>query len=388
MLAAMTMATNVIDLDTRKKRPATDKDLEILMRMVERLDNVPISGALVTPQDIPERECDWYTLATSIKNSTKHITCGAIGEQGVKDAVQMAQYALGDEVDFKDRPFVSFWVLTMPPLMVDRITAGVLIEASKQGAPTMISSGGILGMSSPITVESAAVHTHAENIACIALAQLVNPGCPVVYTSFVRSMDMKSTTVSMASPEFAMLKSIMGQLGRYLNLPTRMPAMLRDAKMLDAQAGFETGMVGTLGAFASDMQDSMQLDMDMVVDFADLLFCDESMGQIRRMARGVEFSEKNLALDVMKKVGHGGSFLSQLHTVRNYKKELWTGKLVAKGTWDNWMADGELDIRDRAIKATRQMIEENKEMTFLDKEIEEKIDEVAKQATLRNKKNR
>lgn len=385
MLSAMTMATNVIDLDTREKRPATDEDLEILMRIIERLENVKISGAPVTPQDVPQKVCDWYTLATSLKNSTKHLTVGAVREEGVKDAIKMASLALGDGESFKDRPFVSFWILTMPPLMVDDITAGVLVEASKQGAPTMISSGGILGLTSPVTVEGAAVHTHAEILACITLAQMTNPGTPVVYTSFVRGMDMKTSSVAMASPEFAMLKSIMGELGRFLELPTRMPAMLRDAKILDAQAGFETGMVGTIGAFASDMQDSMQFDMDMVVDFADLLYCNECMGQIRRMARGVELTEDKLALDVMKEVGHGGNFLDQMHTAMNFRKEIWRGKLVAKGNWDDWMKNGGLDIKEKAIEAVRKMIEENKDMKFLDKEVEKQIDDVAYQASLRHK---
>ena len=80
----------------------------------------------------------------------------------------------------------------------------------------------------------------------------------------------------------------MAQMGRSLDLPIRMPGMLRDAKLLDAQAGFETGMVSALKGLVADLMDGMQLDSDLVVDYADLIFCDDCMGAVKRLARSLE----------------------------------------------------------------------------------------------------
>ena len=133
---------------------------------------------------------------------------------------------------------------------------------------------------------------------------------------------MRSGNISMACPEFGILKVAMAQMGLFLDLPIRMPAMLRDAKVMDAQAGFETGMIATTAGLIADLMDSMQLDMDMVVDFPDLLFCDECMAGIHRMAREVIVDEASLAIDTMKEVGPGGTFLSQDHTVQHFRQEI------------------------------------------------------------------
>lgn len=376
-LAAMTMATNVIDIDTGKKRSATNRDLELLTRVLEKLDTVTMASALITPQDVPMQASDWFTWATSIKNTTKHITGGAVGKEGVRDAIKMAIAAVGSEEEFYKRPFISFWVLTMPPMTVDENTSNVLIEASLNKVPSVISSGGILGISSPISVESAIIHTHAETLACIALSQLVKEGAPVIYSSYVRSMDMKTLSVAMSSPESAIMKGIMAQLGKYVGLPTKMPANLRDAKVLDAQAGFETGMVGSVGALTCDFIVSMQLDMDLVVDYADLVYSDECMQQLQRLVRPLDWSDKKLAYKNMKEVGHGGSFLGSKHTVKNFKKEIWRPTITERGNWQSWQSQGGKDIRTVALEKVKSMIEEIKDLEILPKEVRDQIDQIA-----------
>lgn len=380
-LAAMTMATNVIDVDTGEKRPATNRDLELLTRILEKLDTVTMASALITPQNVPMQASDWFTWATSIKNTTKHITGGAVGKEGVRDAIKMAIEAVGSEEEFFKRPFISFWVLTVPPMRVDENTSNVLIEASLNKVPSVISSGGILGISSPISVESAIIHTHAETLACIALSQIVKEGAPVIYSSYVRSMDMRTLTISMSSPESAIMKGIMSQLGKYIGLPTKMPANLRDAKVLDAQAGFETGMVGAIGALACDFIVAMQLDMDLVVDYADLVYSNECMRQLQRLVRPLDWSDKKLAYEDMKKVGHGGSFLGSKNTVKNFKKEIWIPTITERGNWKSWQDNGGKDIRQVSHEKVKSIIEEVKDLEILSKDVRDKIDEIANNST-------
>ncbi|MFQ5484706.1 MAG: trimethylamine methyltransferase family protein [Desulfobacterales bacterium] len=235
-LACMTMAVNVIDPYTRQKRPATNADLAALTQMADRLENIRVNGGLVTPQEVPGEFNDWYTWATTIKNTTKHITGGMTGARCVQDAAKMGTIALGGEKLFRERPFISGWVLTLPPFAIDPESLEALMEMSRWKMPIMLSSGPILGTSSPVTIAGAIAQAHAEILGCMVVSQLLNPGAPIVYTSFARGMDMKSGNISMACPEFGILKVAMAQMGRYLDLPVRMPSMLRDSKMLDAQA--------------------------------------------------------------------------------------------------------------------------------------------------------
>lgn len=376
-LAAMTMATAVIDPYTRKKRKATNEDLKNLTKILEVMDTVSIASGLVTPQDVPLESSDWYTWATTIKNTSKHITGGVVGKEGVRDAIEMASLAAGSREAFLERPFISFWVLTSPPMKLDKDPLDVLIESSVHKVPLVISSGGILGISSPITIEGAIIHTHAETLASIALTQLVNQGTPVIYSSYVRSMNMQSMSVLMSSPETAIMKSCMAELGKFLDLPTKMPANLRDAKLLDAQAGFETGMVGTIGALSCDFIVAMQLDMDLVVDFADLPYSNECMSQLQRLVRGLEFTDKKIGMKNIIDTGHGGSYLNSKHTAKNFRKELWVGDLTERGNWNSWQKEGGKDILEKSSERAIELLERLKNVELLDAETRKKIDMIA-----------
>lgn len=376
-LACMTMAVSVIDPYTGKKRPATDKDLGDLTRIADQLEHVRINGGLVTPQDVPNAFNDWYTWATTLKYTNKHITGGVLGARCVRDAAKMASIALGGEELFRNRPFISGWVLTLPPLGIDKESLDALMEMSRLNIPSMLSSGPILGTSSPITIAGTIAQAHAEILACLVVSQLVNPGAPVVYTSFARGIDMKTGTISMACPEFGILKVGMAQMGRFLDMPVRMPSMLRDAKVLDAQAGFETGMIGTVTGLVADMMDSMQLDMDMVVDFADLLFCNDCMAGVERFVKELVVNEETIAFDVIKDVGHGGSFLGHRHTFSNFRKELWMPELLERRNWDSWERDGSRPIYDVARGRMLEMLE-TEFPRLLSPEAEEEIDAIVR----------
>jgi trimethylamine--corrinoid protein Co-methyltransferase len=378
-LSCMTMAVNVIDPHTRQRRPATIADLAALTRIADRLEHIGVNGGLVTPQEVPGAFNDWYTWATTIKNTTKHITGGMLGARCVQDAARMGAIALGSEERFREKPFISGWVLTLPPFGIDTESLDALMEMSRWKIPAILSSGPILGTSSPVTIAGTIALAHAEILGCLVVHQLVNPGAPVVYTSFARGVDMRSGNISMACPEFGILKVAMAQMGRFLDLPIRMPAMLRDAKVVDAQAGFETGMIATTTGLIADLMDSMQLDMDMVVDFPDLIFCNECMAGISRMAREVVVDTDSLALEAMREIGPGGNFLANPHTFKNFKSQLWMPALFERRNWDAWERDGSLDVFAAAEKKVLAMLSEPFE-PLLSEEDEAAIDAVVEKA--------
>ncbi|MBT7890896.1 MAG: trimethylamine methyltransferase, partial [Deltaproteobacteria bacterium] len=193
--------------------------------------------------------------------------------------------------------------------------------------------------------------------------------------SFARGVDMVTGNISMACPEFGILKGCMAQMGRFLDLPVRMPSMLRDSKILDAQAGFETGMIGTTTGFVADIMDSMQLDMDLVVEYPDLVFCNECMAAIKRITREVTVNDETLAFETIKSVGPGGSHLATPHTFENFRNELWHPNLIERRNWDKWEQDGSLNIFEVAEKKVLDMLKSQPEKKLTDK-IENAIDQV------------
>jgi trimethylamine--corrinoid protein Co-methyltransferase len=240
---------------------------------------------------------------------------------------------------------------------MDTASLEAMMEMNRHNIPIMLSSGPILGSTSPVTIPGMIAQAHAEILACITLSQLINPGAPLVYTSFARGMNMKTSNISMAGPEFAVLKVAMAQMGLWLDFPVRMPSMLRDSKLLDAQAGFETGMVGTLSSFNADIMDAMQLDTDLVVDYPDLVFCDDCMAFIRHALRPVKVNSESLAFDAIKEVGPGGNYLTSQHTFQHFKEELWHSDLFDHDNWENWKNKGSKTIRDKALEKTYNLLE-------------------------------
>jgi len=378
VLAAMVEATQVIDMYDRKKRSATNEDLAIMTSVLENLDNVGVASPPITPQDVPQAVTDWYTWATSLSYTTKHITGPAPGKQSVQDTIKMASLAAGSEEEFLNRPFLSFWILTTPPMKTEQLTLEGLIEASKNKIPMLISSGPITGVTAPVTIAGSTAMAHAEILSCLTLSQLVNPGAPAVYTSFARSFDMKTGNISMASPEFAILKVTMGQMGDYLGMATSMPGMLRDSKLLDGQTGFETGITGMASGLASDVIVGMQFDMDKVVDYADFVYCDECMAQVKRLAKELVVDEKTLAKDVVNERGQDGNYLRATHTVKNFRKEIWQPKLFERRTWTPWEDEGALDIKEKALEKVKEMAAEA--APVVDEETKKKMKEIAEQA--------
>lgn len=375
-LACMTMAVNVIDPFSGEKRLATDEDLANLTTLADQLPGISVNGGLVTPQDVPGAYNDWYTWATTIKNTTKHITGGMLGKQCVRDAVKMCALAMDcSEEKVLERPPISGWLLTLPPLSHDLESLDAAIEMAKLKIPMMLSSGPITGVTAPVTIAGCIAQTNAEILAVIALTQLINPGAPLVYTSFARSTNMASGDISMSSPEFGILKVAMAQMGRSYDLPIRMPSMLRDTKILDAQAGFETGMIGSVTAYGADLMDSMQLDMDLVVDFPDLVFCNECIGAIERLTREVVVDESTLALDTIEQVGIGGEFLSNAHTFKNFRANLWMPKIIERRNWEVWAQQGKQSVIDKATTIVRDMLN-NPPAKLLSEEVEAAIDKV------------
>ena len=255
------------------------------------------------------------------------------------------------------------------------------MELSRQALSVNLSSGPIAGVSCPVTLAGALAQSHAEVLAGLVLSQLVRPGTPVTYTSFARTMDMKTVNISMASPEVAILKGAGAQMGHYLGLPVIMPAFLRDAKILDGQAGFETGTVGLVCALAADVTVGLQYDMDTLVDFADMVFGDEAMAQLKRIARGTSIDRNSLALDVIKDVGPSGSFLSSKHTFQNFRREIWVPYLTERRDWARWYRDGHKDIEQRARERAREILASH-QPPCLAPDVQTEIDRIAHEAKI------
>jgi trimethylamine--corrinoid protein Co-methyltransferase len=88
--------------------------------------------------------------------------------------------------------------------------------------------------------------------------------------------------------------------------------------------------------------------------------------------RGLEFSEENLALDIIAQVGPGGTFMTNKHTVKWMRSAALMTRLADREPREVWRNKGALDTHKRALQRARDILCQPNPAIFTP-EIEERI---------------
>lgn len=349
-------SVRVLDLETGDRRSATLRDLEQYLSLVDALENFAWIQPLLSPQDVPQDKVYYYAWAAALNSTRKHLIGPAPGAQGVQTVLELCSVVAGGSAQLAERPFISLDILTRPPLTWSDWSLGALIEAAKCRIPVYLQSGPIAGATGPVTMAGTLVQAHAELLAGITLSQLTNPGTPVFYASAARVMDMRTGSVSLCSPEWFLFRICLRQLARELGLPVHTGGLFTDAKIPDAQSGYEKGISALAGALGGDIISGCTLETNKCVDMGDLVIGDEIASFVRRLMRGFVIDDETLALEEIAQVGPGGEYLSRPHTLKHFRREIWQPALSDRSSWGDWEAMGKKDLWQRAKEKAREIL--------------------------------
>jgi trimethylamine--corrinoid protein Co-methyltransferase len=141
---------------------------------------------------------------------------------------------------------------------------------------------------------------------------------------------------------------------------------LTNAKCNDAQCGFEMGMspLGAMLAGADLLQMGCLLDALMAFDFATAVLGSEIAQMLKRVSRGLEFSEENLALGLLAQVGPGGTFIDTRHTLERARTTALLPRIADRSPRQQWQAKGALDAHGRAMQRVRDILTRDNPATF------------------------
>ena len=106
------------------------------------------------------------------------------------------------------------------PLVFDATMMGALEVYARAGQATIVSPFIVGGAMAPVSVAGTLTQVLAEAMTGIAYAQLVNPGCPVIFGAFVTSIDMNS-----GAPDLRHPRGLEDPLGRRPARPPPEPAL-------------------------------------------------------------------------------------------------------------------------------------------------------------------
>jgi trimethylamine--corrinoid protein Co-methyltransferase len=376
-------AVQVYDPATGKRRVITKDDLAWITQLADGLDQVEIHAVLGTPDDAPPETNDRYQLAIALENTTKHIWNTAYGADGVEDAIRMAAAVRGSREALREYPLFTLDLTTLSPLQLDARQASTMIAGAREGIPIGASPGPIGGATGPVTLAGTLTQANAEFLGALTLCQVVQPGIPVIYTQWTRSLDMAQGSVAMGGPEFSLLRIATAEMARFYHLPSRGGGLMADSKATDAQMGAEKLLNCLMSSLAglNVVSGVGQTDFINTVRPDQMLIDNEIISLVRRMCRGIKVTDDTLALAAIQEIGPGGNYLAADHTVLNFRSELWFPKLFDRKIWSVWEEAGALDI---AARAGRKVMENQHKVPPLKEDVSQEIWQVVSEADQRH----
>lgn len=348
----------VLDLEDGHRRPATLHDLEELTRLQDALEHWHVAHWLVLPQDIPQKGAEYITHGAMLKHTGRPHHCLPGSRQCVRDQIEMAAVIAGSAEEVRRRPFFAENICVLSPLHQPWETTDQLMECAELGLPMLLEADTIAGGTAPITIGGALVEQNANVLAYIALAQLVSPGTPCIYSSSSGVMDMRTANYSGAAPESTLLHMAGTQVAHFYGLPFQ-GGNTPDAKIPDAQMGYERASHFLALAFAGcDIIHvaTGNLEQMYLASYEQCVMDNEILGACFRIIEGFEINDDTLGVQVFRDVGHEARFMEHEHTLRYLRSERWYPRLTDRRNWESWKAKGGKDMREAAREEVRRIL--------------------------------
>ncbi len=219
----------------------------------------------------------------------------------------------------------------------------------------------LAGAAAPVTLLGAITQHAAECLSGITIHQLAGPGSPIVWGGAPAIFDMRKGTTPMGAVETAMIDAAYAQVGKSLDLPTHCYLGASDAKVVDAQAGLESGVGAMIGALAGVNMISGAGMLDFLAcQSAEKLVVDaEAISMAKRLLAGLEVRTETLATAFFEGINFKGDFLKQRATRDLFSMEQYLpSAIIDRNSVRGWQHEGSLDTFSRAKIRTAQLITE------------------------------
>lgn len=358
------------------RHPATIEDYANIIKLCHASPEVQLNGSIPTdPHDVPVGKKHLHIMYQILKNTTKPIIGTCTDRETAKMMLEMTAIAMGRSGSLRESHVIGVLVNPLSPLAYSQETAETMIEYSSQNQILLLAPCIMAGITGPIHLLGMAVLQNTEILAGVTLAQLVNPGTPVVYATASTVGYMKNASYAAGAPEAMLINMPNLQMGkRFYRMPTRTMCGITHSKTVDCQAGYETMMSLMLGMMSEAdifVQCLGVLDAIMTTSFEKFIIDEELIGRVRRIRRGIELSEEALSVETIQEIGPENSYLTHMSTMKNFR-QLWTPTVSDWNSYDDWSADGKKDVVERAHIRYKKILAEAPE-SLLDEEVDREL---------------
>jgi len=355
--------TKVLDPGAQTVRPGTLSDLSDLVRLADALEHVDFVVIPLYPTDVPTENVPINRFYTSLTNTTKHVMGGMDSVRGAEQVLKMGVRIAGSLEALQERPFISCiacWMIS--PLHLDNGVTDILIYWCQHGLPVVLSSAPTAGSSAPVTLAGTLVQLNAEQLSGIVLTQLIQPGTPILAGYIPGVADLRTGGYLGGAVEFGMMQAAAAQMAQFYGVPIYCSGGMTDSKLPDQQAGYEKMVTLLLAAMGgcNYIHHAVGMITNMnCVSLEQAAIDDELVGMVKRVLRGINVTDEMLAVEAIERVGPGGHFLTDDHTIKFMRSEFFLPKVGDRRDRELWEEEGRLDTRARAAARVEQLLREH-----------------------------
>jgi len=349
------------------RRDATLDDFRRLASLSQAYPELDSAGGVICePNDAPldSRHLD---MTYALQTLTDKIYMGnVVSGPNAADTIKMTEILFGGaggkgRAAIERTPATISLINCNSPLRWDDRMLDAQFEYCAANQPVVLTPFLLMGAMSPVTIPAALAQQLAEALAGIALAQLIRPGCPVIFGSFLSNIDMQSGSPSFGTPESAIGLLCTGQLARHYGLPFRTGGGLNSSQTADAQSAYEALMT-LLPTFLAGTNFVMHaagwLEGGLVSCYEKFIIDIELLRMLRVEFTPLEIDEASLAFGAHEEVRHGGHFLGAQHTMERFRECFYRPLLSSTANFERWLRLGAKDTAARAAEIWQRKLGE------------------------------
>ena len=349
----------VHDLD-RGRRPGTLQDYTNLQKIYQAQDVFDLVGMIsCEPGDVNQDRKHFVLMLEILRHTDKPVNGFMTTGKQAQAQLDMMEIAMGGKGSLDQYHCIAVSIGATSPLTYTWDPLETLLQYVRRNQMVHLLCAPLAGVSAPIGLMDTVVLQNAELLAGIVLAQIVQPGAPVVYGPSATAADMKSGDYFCGTPEGMLINMANIQLAtKFYNIPARAMAGITDAKTVDYQAGFETMqnlMMGIL-AGAHLLNEAVGiLDNILTVSYEKTIIDGELISRVKRIMQGIDGEDQEVNIKSIQDTGHGGNYLMHDSTLKRFR-DRWRAQLSFCGSYNAWENEGARDIVQRANKAYKEIL--------------------------------
>jgi trimethylamine--corrinoid protein Co-methyltransferase len=335
-------------------------------KLGDLLENYSMVSTLGIPSDAPVDKLDLYAALDMYANTSKPLVLLVSGDGKINEVFDMLATLHGD---ISSRPFCIPYVNPITPLVLNQATTDKMIASINLDLPLMYSNYSMYGGTSPVSEADSLVLLNAELLAGLVFGQLVKEGSKMILGSLPAAFNM-STMGSYYTPASYLLNLACAEMMAHYEIPhcgTSGSSNGRGADLLasgNLWLNHLSSCMGKIGCapFVGGNFDSM------VFSPATVVLSDQIIGEARKFSRGFALNSETIHLDEIKKVGHGGNYLTSELTLASLQEfssadSLWPS--LSLNSWrERQMPSAEKELTEytqilyaRAIKDSEESID-------------------------------